>query len=46
MTYLVLADTWKALEAVLCDPTRPWKVYDSYLNPDPDKPKDGKPKRT
>ena len=37
-------DLWAALERVLDDPTRPWRAYDSYLNPDPGKLKQGKQK--
>lgn len=46
VTFLESCLMWEALEAVLCDPTRPWKVYDSYLVPDPDKPKPNQQKRT
>lgn len=38
---LTLATLVDALEALLCDPTRPWSVYDSWCNPETDK--DGKP---
>lgn len=41
---LTLAGLWESLEAALVDPTRPWKPYDSYLNPDASKGKPAKQK--
>lgn len=43
--FLTLGQLAEALEAALCDPARPWKEYDSYLNPLPDKAGPGAKKK-
>jgi hypothetical protein len=45
VAFLEAASLWDALEAALSDPTRPWRPYDSYLNPDPLKAKQNEKKR-
>ena len=43
--FLALDQLPDAMNAVLCDQTRPWTDYDSYLVPDPNKLKSPQPKK-